>query len=171
MILTRVKQATSEFIKVLRYGKNDVQTADQISPFGIDSNPLKDMIAIYSPTISKGDTVILGYINRNQLAGIGETRLFSEDGNGDLSTYLWLRNNGIIEVGGDTDFMVRYSELETAFNQLKDDFDNHVHDGVIISVSGGSGAPAVGVTGNSGSPTATTSADISGAKINEIKTI
>ena len=78
-----------------------------------------------------------------------------------------MKNDETIEIGGDTDFMVRYSELESAFNELRDDFNNlvtkfntHVHP----SPAGGSTGP----TPTGGTPS---TADITGAKINEIKTI
>lgn len=171
VISTEVNKATNRVVKYLRNGKYDVQTSEQIAPYGIDSNPIKDMIAIYASSAIKGDSVILGYINKNQLAEVGENRIFSTNESGDLSTFLWLKNDGTMEVGGGTDFMVRFSEMETAFNELKGDFNNHVHDGVVVSVSGGSGAPAVGTPGDSAPPTSTSSADISGAKIAEIKTI
>jgi len=74
-----------------------------------------------------------------------------------------------IEVGGATDFMVRFSVMETAFNTLKTDFNNliiaynaHVHPGV---TAGGASTSATPSTGSS------SSADISGAKIDEVKTI
>lgn len=77
-----------------------------------------------------------------------------------------------IEVGGDTDFMVRYSELESAFNQLKSDFDDLVGDynshqhTYITPLHPSSPGSTTGSQGGS-----TSSADISGAKIDEIKTI
>lgn len=159
-------------VKALFLGKNDVRTSVEATAFGDDAVAPKDWRALRTSVGRVDNSVIIGYINKNHLDTLasGEKRIFSVDGDGELSQQIILRNDGTMEIGGDADFMVRYSELETAFNQLKDDFDAHKHDGVVISVSGGSGAPAVGVTGESGAPTATTSADISGAKIEEIKT-
>ncbi len=74
-----------------------------------------------------------------------------------------------IEVGGNTDFMVRFSVMETAYNQLKSDFDDlvnaynsHVHPGV---TAGGASTATTPTQGN------TSTGDISGAKIDEIKTL
>lgn len=69
-------------------------------------------------------------------------------------------------LGGD--FAVRYTELETAFNQLKSDFDNHVHTNAssgfsLLDSSSGS------VSGSTGSPTASSSADITPAKITDFE--
>ena len=96
-------------------------------------------------------------------------------------SYIKIKKDGTVEMLGDADNMVRYSKLETAFNQLKQDFDTlvstfnaHIHTPVIVGVSGGSGAPAVGVPGPTPTTATTVSpstADITGAKIEEIKTI
>jgi hypothetical protein len=75
--------------------------------------------------------------------------------------------------------MVRYQELETGFNQLKNDhndlvnkyndlvtkFNTHVHSGVTT------GPGASGPTSLTGQAENESSADISGAKIDEIKTL
>lgn len=156
------------FIKFLRYGKDDVQTSVEAGAFGVDSNPVKDLIAVYAPTGEKGQTVIIGYLNKNQLADVGEFRMYSTDPNGVEKAYIWLKNDETIEIGGDDDHMVRYSALETAFNQLKSDFDSlvttfntHVHPGVTT----GPGSTTVTAT-----PSSPSSADITGAKIDDIKT-
>ena len=168
VISTSFDDLQRRFIKVLRKGKSDVQTPIEASPFGIDSNPIKDMIAVYGQTEEKGKTVIIGYIDKNKLAASGETRLYSIDNNGNLKTYVWLKNDGTMEIGGNTKHMVRYEELQTAFNQLKQDlntfitiFNSHTHTGVTIG--GGS-------TSTTTTPGTSSSADISPAKIDNIKT-
>lgn len=60
----------------------------------------------------------------------------------------------IVFNGGDNKGMVKIEQLTTKINELVDSFNKHVHSGVIIGVSGGSGAPAVGAAGNSAAPTA-----------------
>lgn len=168
VISTSFDDLQRRIIKVLRKGKSDVQTPIEASPFGIDSNPIKDMIAVYGQTEEKGKTVIIGYIDKNKLAASGETRLYSIDNNGNLKTYVWLKNDGTMEIGGNTKHMVRYEELQTAFNQLKQDlntfitiFNSHTHTGVTIGV---------GSTSTTTTPGTTSSADISPAKIDNIKT-
>lgn len=168
VISTSFDDLQRRIIKVLRKGKSDVQTPIEASPFGIDSNPIKDMIAVYGQTEEKGKTVIIGYIDKNKLAASGETRLYSIDNNGNLKTYVWLKNDGTMEIGGNTKHMVRYEELQTAFNQLKQDlntfitiFNSHTHTGVTIGV---------GSTSTTTTPGTSSSADISPAKIDNIKT-
>ena len=51
------------FLKFLRFGKSDIQTAYEAMPPGVDAVPYKDMAAIYGKTASNGKTVIIGYIN------------------------------------------------------------------------------------------------------------
>jgi hypothetical protein len=48
-------------VKFLRFGKDDVRTSFQTGPYGIDHNPIKDMLAVYGETTKNGDTVIIGY--------------------------------------------------------------------------------------------------------------
>ena len=165
-----VKTISTEFgnearriIKVLGMGKKDIQTPYESMPYGMDSNPIKGMVALQANTGEMGKTAIIGYINVNQLAKIGENRLYSTDEGGTEKAYIWLRNDENIEIGGDSDFMVRYSELETAFNQLKQDFNTHIH--TTTATVGPTAVPGVLTP-----PTVTSSADISGAKIEDIKT-
>ena len=166
-MISIVKILSSEFddlkrriIKVLRRGKSDVQTSKEIGPFGIDSNPVNGMYAIHAETGIRGKTVIIGYININQIAAIGEMRLYSTDADGALKTYTWLKNDGTIEIGGNDDFMVRYSKLETAFNELKQKFNTFA------------AAYTPGGPSSVGTPPEIqqSNADISQAKIETIKT-
>jgi len=169
VLSTSIDDFSRRVVKFLRLGKSDVQTALEAAPYGVDSNPVADMVAVYAPTGEKGKTVIVGYINKLQLSAPGETRLYSTDANGELQTFLWLKADGTMELAGNTDNMVRYSELETAFNQLKSDFNtfvttynSHVHTGV---TTGGGSSGTTPATGTS------SSADITPAKIEQIKTL
>ena len=96
------------------------------------------------------------------------------DDKGDEKTYIYLKDDSTMEIGGSSDNMVRYSELQSAYNQLKSDFDNlvnsyntHIH--VTTATVGATAVPGVLL------PTTATetpsSGDISGAKIEEIKTL
>lgn len=156
VISNSIKSAT-RFVKFLRMGKSDVQECRQVAPYGDDSSPIKGMAAIYAKTGEVGKPVIIGYVNKNQIADVGEKRIFSTDADGNVQMFLHLKNDGTAEFGGDADFMVRYNELKIGFDQLQKEFNAHTH------------------TGNSGSPTTAplvpSTADISAAKITEIKTL
>lgn len=103
-------------IKVDEFG---LKTADESAPFGIDSQPLKNMIAIYANTSNDSDKVILGYINKHQLSKIkeGENRIFSLKEDGSLSTEIYLKNDGKIELNGKEDNAVRYLALNNALQE------------------------------------------------------
>jgi hypothetical protein len=105
-------------IKVLQFG---VKTAEECSPFGVDANPLKDMTAIYADTSNNSESVIIGYINKNQIAGPGETRFYSLDSNGGLKAFIWLKDDGSIELNGSTNSAVRYEPLNNSITQAKVD--------------------------------------------------
>lgn len=169
-ILSSTVESGKRIVKFLRLGLRDVQTSFEAAPFGTDSNPIKNMVAVYMPTGIKGKTVLVGYINKNQLAGVGELRHYSTGEDGAVKFYTWLKNDGTYEVGGDADNMVRYSELESAFNDVKGKvndlvtaFNSHTH---VLTLSAGTGSAAP--PANQQTPT---TADISGAKIDEIKTL
>jgi len=114
MITTaRVKEWSLEkgkrILKVLQFG---AKTSKVAAPFGDDANPVKDMTAILAETGVAGETVIIGYINDNQIAEVGEKRIFSLDATGKLSTYIHLKNDETMEIGGNADYAVRFSKLK-----------------------------------------------------------
>lgn len=163
-------------IKVLVTGRSDVQNAYESLPFGVDGSPPENRRAIYAETGEKGRNIILGYINQNQLSSLqaGETSFYStsEDG-GMIQSFMTLRNDGTIEILGTGDFLVRFNELETGFNQLRSDHNAHVnaYNAHIHLTTATVGATAVpGVLSATASQSTPSSADISAAKIDEIKT-
>lgn len=141
--------------KIKRLGKYDIQTAPVAAPYGIDSNAVKNMIAVYADTSVKGQQVIVGYINVNSLAEVGGMRIFSTNDQGEEQFYVYLRASNNLELGGTNRHLARFEELESAFNQLKTDFDSHFH------TSSPPGTPTT-------PPANPSTADISGAKIDNI---
>ena len=99
----------NRLFKVLQFG---AKTADESAPFGIDSVPLKNMTAIFADTSNSSESVVIGYINENQLANIGEVRLYSLDENKSLKSFIWLKNDNTIEFNGNTYSMVRFEPLK-----------------------------------------------------------
>lgn len=160
VISTAFDTVKRRITKVRRRGKDDVQTAIEIAPYGCDSNPIAGMRAIYSPTEDKGKKVIIGYINKDQLAEVGEHRLYSTDSNGVLKFFIWLKNDGTLEIGGNSDNAVRYSPLNTGLQQFKSDIQAQL---ALI---------ATGIAAGGGSYTpGTLTLDISNSKIQQIKTL
>lgn len=140
---------------------NTPETAFEAGPFGLDSNPVKNKIAIYAKGRENGKMFVVGYINIDQVAEVGETRLFSTDADGELKFHIWLHSDGTAEIGGNTDNAVRYSKLEEAFNELQGKFNDFV-DAYVPGGPSSVGLPAVAERSE---------ADITKAKIEEIKTI
>lgn len=177
IISTEVSNLGHRVAKFLRFGKSDTRTAEQVAPYGIDSNPIKDMVAVYSLTDNKGDAVIIGYLNKNAAAAVGEFRIFSTDANGEIKATIHLKNSGVTqmtgdswEIGGNTNNLTKYQELETAFNSLKgtvndlvNAFNTHMH---ATAATGPPSTPTPGV----GIPATPSAADITGAKVDKIKT-
>lgn len=147
--------------KFKRFGNSDVQTSFEASPYGIDSNPIKGMVAVYSETSEKGKTVVVGYLNKNQLAKPGETRLYSTNDSGELKIYCWLKDDGTIEFGGNTDNLIRYEKLNIALQAQVDLLNTEL--------------AKIAVVLNTLSPGSYTltpiELDISTAKIEELKTL
>lgn len=159
VISSSIDDMQRRIVKFLRFGKSDVQTSVEVSAYGIDSNPIKDMVAVYAETGEKGKTVIVGYINKNQMAAVGETRLFSTNSLGVQQTYVWLKANGDIEVGGNTDNIVKYTPLNTAMTTLAATLNAQ-----LVAIAAG-----IAAGGGSYSP-ATITIDISSAKVDKVKT-
>lgn len=160
-ISTSLNKAKSRLVKALRFGKDDVIERPEIGPYGIDSNPIKGMAALYSETSEKGKGVIIGYINKNLKAEPGEIRTFSTDETGTLQFYIWQKKDGTAELGGNTDNLVRYSPL---YSGLAD---------FITSLKVELASIATGITAAGGSytPSTTIDIDIADSKIEEIKTL
>lgn len=158
-ISTSLDSIARRIVKFTRLSISDVQTAVQGGPAGMDSNPRKNLKAIYSPSMASGRPVIIGYVNRNQLADVGETRLFAEDADAALKTYVWLKKTGIVEIAGSADNAVAFEDLKQAMDQLAMDINTELTKVQAAIVALGGAYAMVPIT-----------IDISAAKINEIKT-
>jgi len=143
-------------LKVDQYG---AKTAKVSANYGDDSQPLKNMTAIYSPTAVNSEPVIIGYINTNQVAEEGEKRIFSQSLDGSLSFSIHLKTDGTCEIGGNIDNAVRFSALEGSLNDS---------DGLINAELVKIQALFTGLGLNYARSQVTT--DISTSKIDEIKT-
>ena len=111
-------------VKVSRYGKDDTVTGMEAMPYGDDSNPIAGMDAVYLELSSRKNKVIVGYINKQQLADIGEKRIYSTDANGNVQFYIWLHADGTCDFGGNANHLAQYEALATAFNELQTKFNN-----------------------------------------------
>lgn len=154
---------------------DDVQIVELILPFGLDMHPpvgskvfLDDAGEAYKiafaiddgidPTTEEGESIVYSV---SEGAIVAQT-YYKKDGDIEIESIgggtVNLRNAGIVEVNGAIDFMVRYTALATAFNELKAAFNAHKHGGVQTGI------------GESAGPSVSSSADITLAKIINVKT-
>lgn len=159
-VLNGILDAGYRMIKIIRMGDADVQTADEASPAGMDSCPISDMVAVFSETSVKGEPVIVGYLNKNQLAKEGEVRFYSTDTNGGQKFYTWLKNDGTYEIGGNDHNLVRFTPLNQGLQSLVD-FINMQLPMIAAGISTGGGSYTPG----------TAELNIDASKIDEIKTL
>lgn len=176
VFLSQLIQQGRRRIKVLLNGRSDPRETNESMPFGIDGVPPENYRAIYAETAERGRNFVIGYINVNQLSTLnaGENHIYStsEDGS-KVAAFIKLLNDDTIEVLGSGDFFVRYNALETAFNQLRTDlnnfiniFNSHIHT-TTATVGGGATPGVISAPTSSGT---SSNADITPARIPEIKT-
>ena len=112
---SKIKSSSIEsgkrILKVLQFG---AKTANECAPFGFDSNAPEGFTAIFADTSNVEESVVLGYINKNQLAEIGSSRIFAVDDSGQVISFLHCRANGNIELNGAEYSSVRFENLKIA---------------------------------------------------------
>lgn len=121
VISTQEDAEIRRLIKVLGLGTDDVQEVLQAAPYGDDSNPIENMVSVMSETNDSGESVIIGYINKNQISDVGEKRIFSTDANGNVVMSLHLKNDGTAEFGGNADNLIRFNNTKLVLDELKGD--------------------------------------------------
>lgn len=152
-------------------------TAPEYGPYGSDSRPTQNTAVAYSTTQIDGGEIIIGCLNKNRKAEIGEHRLFCTDKDGAYKFSLWLRADGTILIGdsdepGDyTNFSVSYNELKSdldalkqSYNLLVSAFNTHMH------ATAGTGPPSPPTPIPGSIPVDPNSTDFSNIKNEKIKT-
>ncbi len=130
MILQRVISSTIE--KGFRIIKTTyaslVETRKNANPFGFDSVPIEDLIAITSDTLSQEDPVVVGYLNKKtlELLKVGESMMYSTDDEGEYKSIITLRKDGTAEILGIGDFMVRYNKLDAGMQKFVNDLNTQL---------------------------------------------
>lgn len=153
-------------------GKSDTRTAKLATPSGVDANPIKNLTAVYAKTEMDGKEVLVGFINTQLLADVGELRLFATDSTGTLKGYTWLKNNGELHLLGETNFAVKFNELATEFNALKTTVNNHIsaYNTHVHPVPGVTAGPASTISSVTTSTATANTSNINNAKNERIKT-
>lgn len=170
VISTIIKQVSGgnwTLVKTQVSGRDDIQETPQAVPFGIDARPIEGIKAVYSATENTGEPILIGYFMEVAEVEAGEIKTFSTNDSGAIQAFILHKKNGDLHLNGDADNAVRFSELKTAFDELKADFNNHLTNWNTFAaayVPGTGGAPADATSSTS------STANIDPAKIDEIKT-
>jgi hypothetical protein len=144
---------------VVESSPGQMRSTTQFNPAGQDVEPLPGDLALVIPVKGKKrKPVVVGFIDPKvtNFVNRGENRIYSRDLNGNRKANVYCKRDGTLQFNEGQDFAVRFSALATAFNQLKQDHDSHVHGGV-------TSGPA------STSTTIPSTADISPAKVENVK--
>lgn len=93
----------------------------QFAMSGTDAPPLAEDYALTVSVPGDSGQAVIGYLDSDNegVALGGEHRIYARDPDGTVAIAVHLKGDGTIEFGADTDNLVRYSELETAFELLK----------------------------------------------------
>jgi hypothetical protein len=165
----KIDSKARRLVKSLVLGKRDVQLSYEASPFGVDGKPVADMRAVHVRTGVKGETAIIGYINLNQKAKDGELVLYStkaDDGSSEQA-YMHLKNDGDLELNGDQDHLVRFSELKSAYDELRGDLNEMVS---TWNTFADEYSPGQGGSPPNASKAPKSSASVDPAKVDTVKT-
>lgn len=134
---------------------DDIQSIQAMSRSGEDSNPPNGSTVTILNVSDSFKLIVASDDGIVPSMGQGEKKLYSVSG-GAIAAFMNFLTTGVIEINGNADNAVRFSNLETAFNQLKADYNLHVH-----ALAGGVGVASP--------PSPTTTADMSSAKVDEVK--
>lgn len=115
--LAKVKSSVIEngkrIMKVIQFG---TKTAKEVGPFGFDSSAPENLTALYCKTSNDDEDCIIGYINKNQLANLGESRMYSVDAQGEVMATILCDASGRISLNGNAFSSVRYENLVIGLN-------------------------------------------------------
>lgn len=144
---------------------DDVQSVEQINHGGEQYNPpVGSQVVI----LNLGDAWKVAIASDDDVepdALPGEKEIYSNHpATGAKLAFVRCTFDGIkqlVKINGEADFAVRFNALQIAFNQLKADYDGHKHK---YTAPLHPGSPT-----DTGAPTAASTADISPAKVEDIK--
>lgn len=173
MIVSRyISTSTSEnkrFNTIVCFGTDNTNSMQgyNVAPFGFDSVGVQNMQCVFSDTSNNRYPIIVGWLNTSVVAQEGESRMYATDSNGGVVGYVYLKNNGELNLLGDSNWAVKYTEMATAINEMQTKlnalvtlFNAHVH--TTVTSLGTPTPPAVSASSST--------ADITQSKNERIKT-
>jgi len=132
MIVSRyISTSTSEnkrFNTIVCFGTDNTNSMQgyNVAPFGFDSVGVQNMQCVFSDTSNNRYPIIVGWLNTSVVAQEGESRMYATNSGGSVVGYVYLKNNGELNLLGDSNWAVKYTELATQFNELKGKFNDLV---------------------------------------------
>jgi hypothetical protein len=163
-------------LKFRRFGRDDIMTAYLGTSFGEDYIPSSGKVVQIGTTNSNENVIICTVRKADETLNVGDKVIYSTDADGNVKTRIYLRNDGTVEVKGDTvvfqdgeDFAVRYSKLQSEFDELKERFNSLVSTWNTFATAYVPGSPSTLGTPPTASTATQSSADITQAKIDKIK--
>lgn len=153
----------------------DVQGIELIQQNGEQSNPLDDATVVILEITKawKVAVAVKDLVEPDSSLDRGEKKIYALDSSNNIQASIIFKNDGTLIMNEGTDWAVQFTEMKTAFDQLKSDFDafvnvfnTHTH---ILAIAAASGAGGTGTAAPPASPGSTSTADMSGAKIESIQ--
>jgi len=152
------------------YGRNDIATSFLATNFGEDYIPTKDCKMVQIRSTNSQESAIVCSVNKaDKSLSVGEKVIYATDADGVIKASIHLRNSGIVEFSNGTDNAVRYSKLESEFNELKGKFNDLVTKYNAFAAAYAPGGPATQGLPPTMQQGIASEADITLTKIEEIK--
>lgn len=153
VLATIVNSETGDFNEIVQtveshYGEN--KYCDQFSPSGEDAPPLKDDLVVLVDIEGTGNMASVGVLTKSQGAKPGEKIIYGRDANGNVTSKIYLHNDGSISIETEKPISFDGEKITiqgggAAAARVDDTVEVEIPaQTVVIAVSGGSGAPAVG---------------------------
>lgn len=172
-VIESVIESGLRFVKLLRYGEKDNVNTVQMSSFGEDFNVPEKYEALYVKTSNSEDPVCIGFVSKVFIDTLnaGEKQIFSTNEVGDtLKAYIRFLNDGMMHFNGDADFIAGFNDLKSGFDQLVNDFNNHLTNWNAFAISYTPGGPSAVGTPPTANTSTTSSASIDSSKKDNLKT-
>lgn len=130
------------------YGEN--KYCEQFGPCGEDAPPVEGDIVALMPVEGTGNMVALGSMSKSQGAKPGERIIYGRDKDGNVTSKIYLQNDGSISIETENPVSLDGEKIiiqggGSAAARVDDEVEVEIPaQTVVVAVSGGSGAPAVG---------------------------
>lgn len=153
VLATVIDTVTGDFEEIVQtveahYGEN--KYCDQFAPSGEDAPPLKDDLVALVEVEGTGNMASVGVLAKSLGAKPGEKIIYGRDANGNVTSKIYLHNDGTISIETEKPITFDGEKITiqgggAAAARVDDTVEVEIPaQTVVVAVSGGSGAPAVG---------------------------